>query len=394
MDSNETTTPEIQGPSEPVRQPPNLRDARRTEKKLRGRILRSLRTNDPRKVRDCMFRYANNFHVKFFHLVICNRRFPEPIRYPENELSALAQNLNIWRGTTDPIRVRYRRKSNGNLRRIFKYTMIDKASQRIASELVRCVAECEPIQMALPGRGIQRLTLEIKNKIEEGYTHVVRADIQDFFGSIEREAVRSTLNLPTAIVDNTILGIHKNLTDHTIGHITGEMSGLQGLPPGSAASPLVAEVMIAPMLRQLAAYAVYTYVDDIIILTRSLADALAAKRALEYAATHNPAGHFSLKYSEIRRAQQGFVFVGHNFHLRGSHVSVAPSRAARERIVMKLWCDKIENDFRNGNGPILSCEYIDMIRSTYPYFDGADIFCRDLRWFCEDEFGPEQVPEN
>ena len=96
----------------------------------------------------------------------------------------------------------------------------------------------------------------------------------------------------------------------------------QGIPQGSAASPLLAEMLLALPLKQLPSMGqVFAYVDNFLIMAKSEHDAVSMSKALGCALKAHPAGPLRPKIKGVFRAGEPIDFLGH----RHGSVKIEPS---------------------------------------------------------------------
>jgi hypothetical protein len=95
---------------------------------------------------------------------------------------------------------------------------------------------------------------------------------------------------------------------------------------------MVSEMLLAPTLTGLpAGVEVLTHLDDILVLTRTKREAELSELALRVALEQHPAGPLALKRAEIRRACDGFDFLGYRFRRRKGEPIAQPTERNRRR---------------------------------------------------------------
>ena len=133
---------------------------------------------------------------------------------------------------------------------------------------------------------------------EEGYQRGLKADIQDFFGSINHSKLVEQLShiLPKPIIE---------IIRKTLG------SEEKGLPQGSALSPLLANLYINSFDKSIEIFGVrlIRYADDFLLL--------AQEPLKSYKFVENLLNGLDLKLNNMKTEEisfeEGFKFVGHNF---------------------------------------------------------------------------------
>ena len=107
----------------------------------------------------------------------------------------------------------------------------------------------------------------------------------------------------------------------------------RGIPQGSAASPLLAEMLLAPLLFPVPAgdqVAVVAYADNILVMAKTASDADAMTNSLGLALKKHPAGQLSPK---IKLFPTGgpIDFLGHRLTAHADEVHVQPTPQNREK---------------------------------------------------------------
>ena len=99
----------------------------------------------------------------------------------------------------------------------------------------------------------------------------------------------------------------------------------RGIPQGSAASPLVAEVLLAPMIYLIPEIGgIVAYADNILLLAKSKEDVVSMSNALWSALKAHPAGPFQPKVKHFQ-ATEPIDFLGHRFTRANGVVRIDPT---------------------------------------------------------------------
>ena len=110
----------------------------------------------------------------------------------------------------------------------------------------------------------------------------------------------------------------------------------RGIPQGSAASTILAEMLLAPLLFQVpTAGAVVAYADNILVLAKSESDADAMTESLGLALKKHPAGHLWPKIKSFG-AGGPIDFLGHRLTAHGDKVRVQPTPENRKKFERKM----------------------------------------------------------
>ncbi len=125
----------------------------------------------------------------------------------------------------------------------------------------------------------------------------------------------------------------------------------RGIYQGSAASPLVNEVLLAWVVRELPeGTRVVADADDFLVFTGTEGEARAVARTLLSAFERHPAGPIRLKTCEVVRVRDGFDFVGYNFTTERGQVRVVPASRNLEKFEERLGdlCSEIDEKLEDG----------------------------------------------
>ena len=113
----------------------------------------------------------------------------------------------------------------------------------------------------------------------------------------------------------------------------------RGLPQGSPASPLVAQLMVARVLRAVQVQrgvAVLVYADNVIVLGRRRADVETTYDDLCSAFASSAAGRLDLRLEGMHRARDGFEFLGYAIRRAAGSTRIEVPDAKKEAIRVKL----------------------------------------------------------
>lgn len=306
-----------------------LRKCRKREHKLRRHIANALAHGARHTAMHFRDVYLNSYAAKLVSLYEANRRLPHHRRVSEETLLVLAERMDPWRCLDEPVRVRAIPKPNGGYRIIHSFNLLHRAHQILVRERLKPFASLHPGQYILKGGGRRAACAAVKSALEAGYKWSVKLDIAAFFSSLDGEKIAKHLPVPRKVVDAILVARNLNLDLTGIVGVPG--GGLldrsrRGIPQGSAASSLIGEMMMAPVLKALPEGAmVICYADDIVILTRTRREAIAACKALLDAMEHHFAGSVRPKYAYLRRVCDGFEFLGYEFRFKHGDALARPA---------------------------------------------------------------------
>jgi RNA-directed DNA polymerase len=163
------------------------------------------------------------------------------------------------------------------------------------------------------GRGCPQALERIEALLNEGYVHVVDADLKSYFDTIPKDRLMSRVR--DRVSDSRVLGLVEQFLEQ------GVMDGLslwtpeQGTPQGAVISPLLANLYLNPLdhLMAEASIAMVRYADDFVILCRSRADADQALAKVKQWVEENGLTLHPTKTKIVDARTDGFDFLGYTF---------------------------------------------------------------------------------
>jgi RNA-directed DNA polymerase len=163
------------------------------------------------------------------------------------------------------------------------------------------------------GRGCHHALERIEALLNEGYVHVVDADLKSYFDTIPKDRLMSRVR--ERVSDSRVLGLVEQFLAQ------GVMDGLsawvpdKGTPQGAVISPLLANIYLNPLdhLLAKAGYALVRYADDFVILCRSRAEAEQALAKVQAWVEENGLTLHPTKTKIVDARTDGFDFLGYTF---------------------------------------------------------------------------------
>jgi RNA-directed DNA polymerase len=129
-----------------------------------------------------------------------------------------------------------------------------------------------------PERSCRDALQRVDGLLQEGYTHVVDADLKGYFDSIPHDRLMDRLE--EKIADGKVLTLIEKFLKTDILDEAGAWTPEAGAPQGAVLSPLLSNVYLDPLdhLMAEAGFQMVRYADDVVILCRTNEE---AQRALE-----------------------------------------------------------------------------------------------------------------
>jgi RNA-directed DNA polymerase len=163
------------------------------------------------------------------------------------------------------------------------------------------------------GRGCHQALERIEALLDEGYVHVVDADLKSYFDTIPHDRLLSRVE--ERVSDRGILRLVKQFLDQGVMDGLREWTPVHGTPQGAVISPLLANLYLNPLDHLLAetGSAMVRYADDFVILCRSRAEAEQALAVVQDWVAENGLTLHPTKTKIADARTEGFDFLGYTF---------------------------------------------------------------------------------
>jgi RNA-directed DNA polymerase len=165
-----------------------------------------------------------------------------------------------------------------------------------------------------PGRSCKDALRRVVELLQQGYTHVVDADLKSYFDTIPHDELVEEVKREVA--DGRVLEVIEAYLNNSIMDGLEQWVPERGTPQGAVLSPLLSNIYLDPLdhLMRQHGYEMVRYADDFIVLCRSEAE---AQRALERVRQWTAQAGLTLhpeKTRIVNTAQPGgFDFLGYHF---------------------------------------------------------------------------------
>jgi RNA-directed DNA polymerase len=218
-----------------------------------------------------------------------------------------------------------------------------------------------------PGRSAKDALREVDQRIGQGLTYVVDADLEGYFDSIPHD--RLMKRIEDRITDGRILDLLRGWLEQDVLQGLERWQPVAGTPQGAVISPLLANIYLHPLDAHMASlgYEMVRYADDFVVLCSSREAAEAALATIR-AWTADQGLHLHPEKTHIgdcRQPGQGFEFLGYRFE--------AGRRWVRKKSMKRLK-DSIRERTKRTRGDSLACIIADLnsvLRGWFGYFKHA-----------------------
>lgn len=287
------------------------------------------------------------------------RQLTETIRW-------LSEKLRTGTYTPQPIRRAHIPKPGTNETRPLGIpTVRDRVVQAAMVNVIEPIFERDFAEHSYgfrPGRGCKDALRRVGQLLEEGYVHVVDADLKGYFDSIPHDRLMSRVK--ERIADGRVLRL---IGDFLKADILDEMKRWtpeQGAPQGAVLSPLLSNVYLDPLDHLLARHGIemVRYADDFVILCKTAEDAARALELVKQWVADNGLTLHPEKTRIVDSRTESFDFLGYTFQ--------GQEHWPRKKAIQKMR-DTIRAKTLRQNGRSIQCVIADVtktVRGWFAYF--------------------------
>jgi RNA-directed DNA polymerase len=163
------------------------------------------------------------------------------------------------------------------------------------------------------GRGCHHALERMETLLNEGYVHVVDADLKSYFDTIPKDRLMNRVR--ERVSDTWVLRLVEKFLDQGVMDGLSVITPEKGTPQGAVISPLLANLYLNPLDHRMAeaGLAMIRYADDFVILCRSRAEAEQALAKVKQWVEENGLTLHPTKTKIVDARTEGFDFLGYTF---------------------------------------------------------------------------------
>jgi RNA-directed DNA polymerase len=262
-------------------------------------------------------------------------------------------------------------KSDGKQRPLGIPTVKDRVVQTALKMVIEPIFERDFVEHSYgfrPQRGCKDALREVDALIKAGNVWVVDADLKSYFDTIPHDLLMKQIE--SKISDGGILDLIQSFLKQNIMDGVDTWTPVGGTPQGAVMSPLLANIYLHPLDRQMqdAGVNMVRYADDFVILCQSEVQAqITLKQVQDWVATNGLTLHPDKTHlGNCMEKGQGFEFLGYRFE--------NGKRLVRKKS-LKALKDKIRSKTKRSRGDSLKRIIQDlnpMLKGWYNYFKHAN----------------------
>lgn len=293
--------------------------------------------------------YLNSYSAKYLAVRRANGQMKLDRRLKKAELEAIAGRIDAWKGTDEEVLVHLKRKPSNpyDFRIYMAFGIENRALQYLVLKPLEILADLVPYQYTIRG-GVPAAIKHVVMAMSDGPVWAIELDVNDCYPSFDGNKLASLLPLPKEVSEHVLISKYLHHVGGNIAYHFGStgdddpgdpisleetlVAARQGIPQGSASSPLIAETMLAMALREVPDLgAKVAYGDNMLLMAKEEGDVVTMMKALWSALEAHPVGLLRPKL-KVFEPGQPVEFLGHNLTPKaGGKIRIDPSPKNKEK---------------------------------------------------------------
>ena len=364
------------------------------EKHLRDALIKAHRTNREKKADYVRREYLRSYDARLVAAASAFERIPARWRPAVSTWPDLAKRADPWRGSDAIVQIRLKTKKSDpmNFRLVLNFPPEHRLLQHLVRNVLSATFEPHPAQFLTRG-GSREALQTVATALKDGFCWAVETDIQSCYPSFDDSRIPELLPIPKEVTEHILLSRRLRLYLPALGVLVDpddpdyehfdfadEIDEVRrGIPQGSAASPIVAEMLLADIFPTLPKCGlVVNYADNFLILARTKGEAVSMKESLQASLLAHRAGPLRSKSSHPYAPGKPITFLGHHLTLNGGGVRIEPTPENLEKFKLQFakLCGRVAKATSTADGHARVRDlksYVRQWSSAFQLWDGASI---------------------
>ncbi len=301
--------------------------------------------------------YLNSFDARLAAVQRANQRRKLNDRLDTATVLKIAASLDAWKGTDEPVLVHRKPKASnpGSYRTYMAFGIENRALQYLVLPLLEQVSDVAPNHYTVRG-GTHAAIKHVVKAMSTGPVWAVEIDVVDCYPSFDGKKLKDLLSIPKEVSEHVVISEYLNLKGGNIAKVIkygpfgpagspeasttleGTLAAArQGIPQGSAVSPLIAETTLAIALREVPKLGdIVAYGDNCLLVAKEASNMVTMTEALETAFKAHPVGLLQPK-RRLFHPGEPVDFLGHRLIPQpGGKIRIEPSQENWEKFERKM----------------------------------------------------------
>ncbi len=229
-------------------------------------------------------------------------------------------------------------KPDGGKRTLGVQTVVDRMISQALAQVLTPIFDPEFSECSFgyrPGRSAHQAVASAQGYVADGYRWVVDVDLERFFDRVQHDALMG--RVARKVKDKRVLKLIRKFLDAGIMVDGIKQASVEGTPQGSPLSPLLSNIMLDDLDRELESrgHRFVRYADDIRIFLRSKRAATRVLDGVTEFVEHRLKLKVNVEKSKVTTSAKA-VLLGFGFYFSSGQVKIRVAPAAIERFKMRI----------------------------------------------------------